>query len=86
MLFISKGEPSPLPESKPSIDTGKFYLLVVDDLSHNLTPLLNAVGRRLGLTLTPPPGSDRPSASAATGQLWSLENGGVGNPMRKVSI
>ena len=86
MVFISKGEPSSLPESKPDIDTGKFYLLVVDDLSHNLTPLLNEVGSRLGLTLTPPPGSDRPSAPAARGLLWSLENGGVGNPMRKVSM
>jgi hypothetical protein len=86
MVFISRGEPSSLPESKPDIDTGKFYLLVVDDLSHNLTPLLNEVGSRLGLTLTPPPGSDRPSAPAARGHLWSLENGGVGHPMRKVSM
>jgi hypothetical protein len=75
-----------LPESQPDIDTGKFYLLVVDDLLHNLTPLLNEVGSRLGLTLTPPPGSDRPSAPAARGLLWSLENGGAGRPMRKVSM
>jgi hypothetical protein len=72
--------------SDPDFDTAKHYLLTVDSLDNDLTPLINEISARLGIKLILPPNLSRSSAKKATGQLWSLENGGIGNPLIKKSM
>jgi hypothetical protein len=76
--------PKDLPTSKSTVvDSAKLYLLEVDDSSKNIAALLKRVGQANKINLDMKMYPQKPNLARATGTLWSLENGGVGNRMIK---